>query len=79
MEEENWRSRITSDPEVMGGEPVIKNTRVSVSVIVGSMADGMTEEEFLEAFPQITSEDIRACLKYAAESAQNDIRYSQAV
>ena len=79
MEEETWRSRITSDPEVMGGEPVVKNTRVSVSVIVGSMADGMTEEELLEAFPQITSEDIRACLKYAAESAQNDIRYSQAV
>lgn len=79
MGEENWRSRITSNPDVMGGEPVIKNTRVTVSVIVGSIADGMKTEELLDAYPQITEEDVRACLKYAAESAQDDIRYGQAV
>ncbi len=77
--EDNWRNRVESDPEIMGGEPVIKGTRVSVAVIVGSIADGMTEPELLDAYPQISQKDIRACLKYAAESAQDDIRYGQAV
>ena len=77
--EDDWRDRVESNPDIMGGEPVIKGTRVSVAVIVGSIADGMREAELLEAYPQISREDIRACLKYAAESAQDDIRYGQAV
>lgn len=76
MENEDvWKERIHSDPEILGGEPVIRGTRITVAVIVGSLADEMNEEELLEAYPQIEREDIRACLKYAADSARGDIRY----
>ena len=60
--EENWRDRIEANPEIMGGESVIKGTRVSVAVIVGSIADDMKEAELLDTYPQISREDIRACL-----------------
>ena len=77
--EENWRERIHSDPKMMGSEPVIKGTRVTVAVVVGSLADGMSHADLLKAFPQIKEEDIRACLHYAAESAKTDLRYPLAV
>ncbi|MEA3506332.1 MAG: DUF433 domain-containing protein [Elusimicrobiota bacterium] len=77
--QENWSKRIHSDPKIMSGEPVIKGTRVTVSVIVGSIADGMTNKELLKAFPQIKEEDIRACLYYAAESAREDLTYELAL
>lgn len=63
----------------MGGEPVIKGTRITVAVIVGSLADGMSVADLLKAFPQIQEEDIRACLRYAAESAKADLNYNLAV
>jgi uncharacterized protein (DUF433 family) len=77
--EESWRKRIYCDPKMMGGEPVIRGTRITVSVVVGSLADGMRVAELRKAFPQIHEEDIRACLHYAAESAKGDLRYDLAV
>jgi uncharacterized protein (DUF433 family) len=68
---ENWRERIVIDPAIHHGEPCIKGTRVPVSVIVGSIADGDTSEQILEAWPQLTSEDIKAALKFAAEAVNN--------
>jgi uncharacterized protein (DUF433 family) len=65
---ENWRQRIVIDPAIHHGEPCIKGTRVPVSVIVGSIAQGDTSEQILEAWPQLTSEDINAALKFAAEA-----------
>ena len=53
------------------GEPCIKGTRVPVSVIVGSVADGDTSEQILAAWPQLTSEDVKAALKFAAEAVSN--------
>ena len=67
----NWRDRITIDPAIHHGDPCIKGTRVPVSVIAGSIADGDTPEELLAAYPQLTAEDIRAALKFAAEAVNN--------
>jgi uncharacterized protein (DUF433 family) len=63
----NWRARIVIDPLVHHGEPCIKGTRVPVSVIVGSIADGDTTEQIIHAWPQLTGDDVKAALKFAAE------------
>ena len=68
---ENWRDRISIDPAIQHGEPCIKGTRVPVSVIVGSVADGDTFGQILHSWPQLTSNDIRAALKFAAEAVNN--------
>jgi uncharacterized protein (DUF433 family) len=67
----NWRDRITIDPAIHHGDPCIKGTRVPVSVIAGSIADGDTPEKLLAAYPQLTVDDIRAALKFAAEAVNN--------
>ncbi len=64
----DWRDRIVVDPAIHHGDPCIKHTRVPVSVIVGSMADGDMAEQILDAWPQLTGEDIKAALKFAAEA-----------
>jgi uncharacterized protein (DUF433 family) len=64
----NWRQRIVVDPATHHGEPCIRGTRVPVSVIVGSVANGDdTVEKIIDAWPQLTSDDIKAVLKFAAE------------
>jgi uncharacterized protein (DUF433 family) len=67
----NWRERISIDPAIHHGEPCIKGTRVPVSVIVGSIADGNTPERVIESWPQLTADDIQAALKFAAEAVNN--------
>lgn len=58
--------RIVLDPEVMGGKPCIRGTRVTVGTILGLLANGHDEEEILEAYPYLELEDIRAALSYAS-------------
>ncbi len=65
----NWRNRISIDPAIHHGKPCIKGTRVPVSVIVGSIADGDTPERIMQSWPQLTAEDITAALKFAAKAA----------
>jgi len=64
----DWRSRIAVDPAVHHGDTCIAGTRVAVSVIVGSVAEGDSFEQILASYPQLTREDIRAALLYAAEA-----------
>jgi uncharacterized protein (DUF433 family) len=64
----NWRERIMVDPAIHHGKPCIKGTRVPVSVIVGSIADGDTPEQIMR-FWRLTAEDITAALKFAAQAA----------
>jgi len=59
--------RITTDPNICFGKPCIRGTRIWVSLIVENLAEGVTEKELLEAYPQLTPDDIRAALAYAAE------------
>lgn len=60
--------RINVDPEVMTGKPVIEGTRIPVEKIIQLMAHGMTNEEILEEYPRLETEDITAALNYAAET-----------
>jgi len=59
-----WRHRITIDPAIHHGDPVITGTRVAVSVIVGSIADGDTTDQLLASYPQLKREDIHAALQF---------------
>lgn len=63
----NWRERITVDPEVLVGKPVIKGTRLAVEFVVELLAAGWTQEQILDNYPHLHQEDIQACLAYAAE------------
>jgi uncharacterized protein (DUF433 family) len=64
----NWRERIVIDPAIHHGKPCIKGTRVPLSVIVGSVAEGNTTDRIIESWPQLTAEDITAALKFAARA-----------
>lgn len=63
-------TRITVNPNQMGGMPCIRGLRIPVATVVGMIADGMTEEEILRAFPDLEREDIREALQYAAEAVR---------
>jgi uncharacterized protein (DUF433 family) len=62
--------RITIDSDVMGGKPCIRGMRVTVGMIVESIAEGRTVEDLLADFPYLEAEDIREALAYAASLAQ---------
>lgn len=62
-----YRERIVCDPNIMLGKPVIKETRITVELILRKLSEGMKIEEILEAYPHLTREDILACLEYSAE------------
>jgi len=59
--------RITVDPTVRFGKPCVRGTRIAVGDVLGYLASGMSEDQILREFPQLTRDDIRACLAYAAE------------
>lgn len=63
-------TRITFDPQVMGGKPCIRGLRVTVGTIVGLLAAERTAEEILAAYPYLEPEDIREALAYAAWRAE---------
>ncbi len=63
-------SRITVDPERMAGVPCIRDLRIPVATVVGMVADGMSEAEILEAFPDLEPADIQEALRYAAEAVR---------
>jgi len=71
-----WQERIVVAPDLHHGDPCIKGTRVPVAIIVGSLADGMTPEEIQDNYPQLTGEDIRAALAYAADVMHQDVLVS---
>lgn len=62
--------RITIDPEQMGGVPCVRGLRIPVATVVGMVADGMTDEEILEAFPDLELGDVREALYFAAEAVR---------
>jgi uncharacterized protein (DUF433 family) len=68
----DWRKRITTNPRVLVGKPVIKGTRLAVEFIVGLLGDGWPIEEVLRNYPGITHEDVQACLAYAAEVLEGE-------
>jgi uncharacterized protein (DUF433 family) len=67
MERIAWQERIAVDPAVHHGEVCIKGTRIPVRILLGSLADGMTYDDIATEYPQLSKDDIRAVLAYAAE------------
>jgi uncharacterized protein (DUF433 family) len=65
--------RITFDPEVMGGRACIRGMRVTVSLIVNLVANGMTTEEIIRAYPYLEPEDIQQALRYTAWLADESV------
>jgi uncharacterized protein (DUF433 family) len=65
--------RITFDPNVMGGRACIRDTRVPVSLVVNLVADDMSREEILEAYPYLEPEDVQQALQYAAWLAEENV------
>jgi uncharacterized protein (DUF433 family) len=62
----NWQERISLSPDVRSGKPCIKGTRITVYDLLEYLAGGMSEDEILSDFPDLTREDIRAALAFAA-------------
>jgi len=65
MNEQELLERITATPDIFGGKPIVRGMRISVELILSLLAQGETEDAILEDFPDLTREDILACLAYA--------------
>ena len=63
--EQELLKRITANPEIFGGKPIIRGMRISVELILSLLAQGMTVDEITEDYPDIEPDDVRACLAYA--------------
>ena len=68
-----WQDFIVIEPDIHHGDACIKGTRIPVTMILGSLADRMTEEEILAAYPQLKTEHIQAALAYAAEIIRDEV------
>jgi len=66
-------NRITANPKILGGKPIIRGTRLSVEFILDLLASDVSEEEILNDYSHLTKDDIHACLRYAARSYKNEI------
>jgi uncharacterized protein (DUF433 family) len=68
-----YSERIVRDPQVCGGESVLKGTRVTLRTVLASLAQGDSVEEILKDFPSLKPEDVRAVIAFAAASAEEDL------
>ena len=68
----NYKDRIISDPNIRRGKLIIKETRISVELILRKLSEGMSIEELLEAYPNLTKEDILAALSYSADILKSE-------
>ena len=71
----NWRERITVDPHVLTGKPIIKGTRISVELVMDLLGRGWTMEHVLEEYDHLKPEDLQACLAYASEVLRSERVY----
>ncbi len=69
----NLLSRITSDPGICNGKPIIKGMRITVATVLGYMASGESMDNILEAYPILEKEDLLACLEFARKIADKSI------
>ena len=64
--------RITANPEIFGGKPIVRGMRISVELILSLLAQGVPTEEILADYPDLEPDDIRACIAYAHAVIAND-------
>ena len=67
----DYRQIITIEPGKRSGKPCVRGMRITVYDVLGYLASGMTPEQIIEDFPELTKEDIQACLSYAADSEKH--------
>ncbi len=72
----DYQQYLIRDPQICGGELVIKNTRVTVRTLLASLAEGATIDEIIEDFPTVTESAVRAVIAFAATSAEDDLPLS---
>ncbi len=65
-------TRISLDPGVLAGKPIIRGTRIAVEFVIGLMADGWTETDILANYPGLTHDDVIACLAYARDTLSSE-------
>jgi uncharacterized protein (DUF433 family) len=71
----NWQERITINPDILVGKPIIKGTRLSVDFVIDLLAQGWSESEILHNYPGLTREDVQACLAYASAALRTEKIY----
>jgi uncharacterized protein (DUF433 family) len=75
----NWRDRISQDPRILAGKPLIKGTRIAVEFVIDLLANDWTESEIIHNYPRLTHEDIQACLQYASDLMKSERVYPHKV
>jgi uncharacterized protein (DUF433 family) len=65
--------RITSDPRILGGKPIIRGTRISVEIILEWIASGASRDDVLRKHPHLTTADVEQALAYAAAAVRNEV------
>ena len=68
----NYQDRIVRDPQIVGGEPVLKGTRVTLTTVLASLGEGATTAEIPAYFPTLSEEDVRAAIAFAATPTQEE-------
>ena len=73
--------RVVADPEILGGKPILEGTRLSVEHILGLLAHGMSQNEIVKSYPELSIDDVNIVVQYAADALRNDvlIKVSRAV
>jgi uncharacterized protein (DUF433 family) len=72
MATDHLLTRITTDPEIFGGKPVVRGMRISVELVLSLLAQGETVEAILDDYPDLERDDIRSCLEYARAVIAHD-------
>lgn len=73
MTQDELLRRVTVDPNVCGGKPCIRGTRIYIAIILDALAEGLTTEEIIDHYPHLAVDDVRAALAYAAELARENV------
>ena len=73
MTHEELLGRVTVDPNICGGKPCIRGTRIYIAIILDALAEGLTPEQIMDHYPQLTLDDIHGALAYAAELARENV------
>ncbi len=72
---DRFHGRITVDPDVMTGKPVVTGTRIPVELVLKRLAQDLDMAALLEAYPRLTAEDVKACIRYAQARVQGEEVY----
>jgi len=72
----DWKQHIESTPDILGGKPRLKGTRIPVSLILGHLAEGASVADIIVQYPDLTPDLIAACLDYARELADFEVAFA---